>query len=165
MTIRLLIGALAAALGTSTTPSLITPAGAGPPWISIEYPVNPYEASTRGAFLVVHAFHHGTPMSFPVSGTAEGLIAGQRRSVPLTFRPTSRPGVYALHKQWADSGAWSLVVAVAQGPEDKAYAVVDLDANGEVAKVRVPTRRQGQHTIPAPVVMGEIDASLRGRGR
>lgn len=162
---RFLIGALAAALTTSTTPSLIAPAKAGPPWISIEHPVNPYDASTRGAFLLVHAFHHGTPVNFPVTGTAEGLVNGQRRSVSLEFRRASRPGVYALHKQWADSGAWSLVVAVAQGADDKVYAVVDLAANGEVAKVRVPTRRQGDYTIPAPVAMRDIDAALRGRAQ
>ena len=38
----------------------------GPPWISIEYPANPYDSGSRGAFLLVHAFHHGTPVSFPV---------------------------------------------------------------------------------------------------
>ena len=31
----------------------------GPPWISIETPPNPYDAASRGAFLLVHTFHHG----------------------------------------------------------------------------------------------------------
>ena len=30
-----------------------------PPWISIETPPNPYDPASRGAFLVVHTFHHG----------------------------------------------------------------------------------------------------------
>jgi len=67
---RLLIGALAAALNVPSAAPAPT-AIAGPPWISIEYPVNPYDATTRDAFLVVHAFHHGVPTAFPVSGTAE----------------------------------------------------------------------------------------------
>src|SRR2546426_1315168 len=49
----------------------------GPPWISIELPVNPYDQSMRGAFLLVHAFHHQTPMGFIVTGTAEGIVNGR----------------------------------------------------------------------------------------
>jgi hypothetical protein len=135
----------------------------GPPWVSIEYPPNPHDASTRNAYLLVHAFHHGTPMEFPVSGTAEGLVNGERRSVSLEFERTSRPGVYALKKQWNDAGLWTLVVAVNQGKEDIAQAIVEVAPNGTVAAVRVPTRQQGQWTIPAPVAMSEIDSGLRAR--
>ena len=136
---------------------------AGPPWISIEHPVNPYDATTKNAFLVVHAFHHGTPTAFPVTGTAEGLVKGDRRSIPLAFTPTSRTGAYALSRQWPNEGTWTLVVAVAQGSEDRVYAVVDLAPNGEVASVRVPTRQQDGYTLPATVTMATVDASLRDR--
>ncbi|MCC6930233.1 MAG: hypothetical protein IT359_14705 [Gemmatimonadaceae bacterium] len=135
----------------------------GPPWISIEYPVNPYDATTRSAFLVVHAFHHGTPTGFPVSGSAEGLVNGERRSIPLRFTTTSRTGVFALERQWPNDGTWTLVVSIAQGPEDNASAIVELGRGGEVAAVRVPTRRQDGWTIPAAVAMQDIDASLRQR--
>ncbi len=146
-------------------PGNLAPAVAlvGPPWISIEYPVNPYDAATRGAYLVVHAFHHGTPVGLPVSGTAEGIVNGARRSVPLTFAATSRAGVYTLTRQWPNEGTWTLLVAVAQGPEDKVTAVVDLTAAGEVGSVRVPTRKQDGYTLPAAVAMATIDASLRER--
>jgi hypothetical protein len=137
----------------------------GPPWISVEYPANPYDSASRGAYLLVHAFHHGTPVSFPVSGTAEGLVAGARRTVSLEFKATSRPGVYALNKQWPNEGTWTLVLAVTQGEGEwnTAKAVVELAENGEVASVRVPTRQQGVHRIPAPVAMSDIEASLRAR--
>jgi hypothetical protein len=138
-------------------------AAAGPPWISIEYPVNPYDQTTRDAYLVVHAFHHGTPVDFPVSGTAEGIVNGQRRSVTLEFARTSRPATYALKKQWPTEGTWTLVINVAQGPDDKVTAVVDLAPSGEVASVRVPTRRERDWVLPARVAMADIDASLRAR--
>lgn len=168
---RLFIGALSAALWVpGSSPSAVNPLPAnlpvsGPPWISVEYPVNPYDRTTRDAFLVVHAFHHGTPVDFPVSGTAEGLVGGQRRTVSLEFVRTTRPGAYALRKQWPNDGTWTLVIAVAQGPEDKVFAVVDLARTGEVAAVRVPTRRQaGQSVpIPAPVAMNDVETSLRAR--
>ncbi len=139
----------------------------GPPWISVEYPANPYDNASRGAFLVVHAFHHGTPVAFPVSGTAEGLVKGARRTLSLEFKATSRPGVYAVHKQWPDDGVWTLVLAVTQGTGDgnTAQAVVELGSNGQVASVSVPTRRQGEWMIPAPVSMADIEAGLRARAQ
>jgi hypothetical protein len=137
----------------------------GPPWISIEYPANPYDAASRGAFLLVHAFHHGQNVAFPVSGTAEGLVNGARRTVNLEFRATSRPGVYALHKQWDSTGVWTLVLAVRQGDGDgnTAQAAVELAASGQVAAVNVPTRRQGQWLVPTGVAMRDVEAGLRSR--
>ena len=146
--------------------AVLTAATLGPPWISIEYPVNPYDATTKDAFLVVHAFHHATPTGLPVSGTAEGLVQGRRRSVPLQFRTTSRPGVYALQRQWPSDGVWSLVIGVAQGPEDRVSAIVDLaPGNADVARVDVPTRREGIHRIPAPVDMQRLESRLAARER
>lgn len=157
---RLLVGALAAALNI---PMAIPSPIAGPPWISIEYPVNPYDAATRDAFLVVHAFHHGDPTAFPVSGTAEGLVNGQRRSVRLDFQKASRTGEFALRKQWPDQGTWTLVIGVMQGPDDRVTAIVDLGNDGQVARVNVPTRKEGTWTVPAKVVMSDIDRALRAR--
>lgn len=137
----------------------------GPPWISIELPANPYDAGSRGAFLLVHAFHHGTPVGFPVSGSAEGIVNGTRRTLSLEFRNTSRPGVYAVNKQWPSEGVWTLILAVTQGEGESgtAKAVVELDARGRVTSVEVPTRRQGNHVVPGPVSMRDVEAGLRAR--
>lgn len=162
---RLVLGALAAALGFPLAAPTSTSVAAGPPWISIEHPVNPYDPATRGAFLMVNAFHHGTPVGIPVSGTAEGLVDGQRRSVKLEFGRTSRTGVYALRQQWPGQGLWTLVISVSQGEDDAATAVVDLGVDGSVAKVAVPTRQQGEWTLPAKVALADVDASLRARAR
>ncbi|HKS04949.1 MAG TPA: hypothetical protein VJR92_01440 [Gemmatimonadaceae bacterium] len=139
------------------------PTAFGPPWISIEYPVNPYDQTTRDAYLVVHAYHHGTPTEFPVRGTAEGIVDGKRRTVSLEFARTSRPGVFALKKQWSDAGTWALMIAVAQGKDDQAQAIVNVGTDGRVASVRVPTKRQDNWTVPAPVSVAEIEKELRAR--
>ena len=139
---------------------------AGPPWISIETPANPYDSASRGAYLLVHAFHHGTPVNFPVSGTADGLVNGARRTVSLEFKSTSRPGVYALQKQWPSEGTWTLVIGVTQGEGEfnTVKAVVELGADGQVASVNVPTRRNASgYIIPAQVAMSDIEAGLRAR--
>src|SRR5207249_633955 len=92
----------------------------------------------QGAFLLVHAFHHQTPVGFPIEGTAEGMVNGERRSVKLEFSETSRDGVYALKRTWATDGVWTLVIRVNPGNEGTATAVVEIGADGEVASVRVP---------------------------
>ena len=135
----------------------------GPPWISIELPANPYDQTMRGAFLLVHAFHHGREMGYIVTGTAEGILNGARQTVTLEFTETSRDGVHALKRTWPTEGTWTLVIKANQGPDDAATAVIDLGPNGEVASVRVPTMRRGEWTVPAPVSLSEIDAALRAR--
>ena len=143
--------------------TVASPLLAGPPWISIETPINPWDPSTRGAFLLVHAFHHGTPLNLPVSGTAEGLVNGERRSVPLTFQRTSRDGVYALRNQWGAAGEWSLILTVSQGRDDVAQAMVKVSGE-RVLAVDVPTRDGGEaHPLPRRFTAAEIDASLRNR--
>ncbi|MGI9078474.1 MAG: hypothetical protein ACR2G6_14275 [Gemmatimonadaceae bacterium] len=142
-----------------------SPATAGPPWISIEYPPSPYDPTTRDAFLLVHAFHHGTPMNFPVSGTAEGIVSGQRRSVKLGFEKTSRTGTFALKNQWPGQGTWTLMITVSQGEGagNAVTALVDIGTNGDVASVKVPTERRGGWNVPKVVSVQEVDAALRAR--
>ena len=141
-------------------------ATAGPPWISIETPVNPYDATTKDAFLLVHAFHHGTAVAAPVSGTAEGIVNGERRSVKLEFTSTSRIGAFALNKQWGDAGIWTLVIAVHQHDSDVAQALVEVGPDGEVARVQVPTRvGERNFRFPRELSAQEIDAALRLRAQ
>jgi len=144
---------------------LAVTAFAGPPWISIETPANPYDSGSRDAYLLVHAFHHGTPVNFPVSGTAEGIVKGDRRTVALEFKSTSRPGVYALRKQWSDDGVWTLVIGVTQGDGDfnTARAVIEIGGDGQVASVRVPTRMANGYRVPDVVKMADVEAGLRAR--
>jgi hypothetical protein len=144
------------------------PVVAGPPWISIEYPVNPFDRTTLGAHLLVHAYYHGTPVGYPVSGTAEGLLNGERRTVTLRFETTSRAGVYALRKQWPSEGSWTLVINVTQSEHDRggvAQALVELSPTGAVASVHVPTRQQAELTIPRRLTAQEIDATVRAQAQ
>jgi hypothetical protein len=146
--------------------ALATPAlglRSGPPWISIEYPVNPLDASMRGAFLLVHVFHHATPIIYPVEGTAEGIVNGERRTIKLEFTETSRTGVYGLRRMWPAEGVWTLVIKMSRGHEDGATAVVELGSDGEIASVRVPSRQERGWTIPTEVSMADIDKALRAR--
>src|SRR2546429_5571074 len=130
-----------------------------PPWISMELPVNPYDQSQRGAFLLVHSFHHGTAIGYIVTGTAEGIVNGERRTVKLEFAETGREGVHALRQNWPKEGTWTLVIKANQGPDDAASAVVDLGPDGAVAAGRVPTKQPGPLTVPAPASPSAVDAA------
>ena len=141
----------AAALLAAATPAL-----AGPPWIGIETPANPLDARSRGAFLLVHAYHHGTPMQFPVTGRAEGIVNGRRTTVELSFSETAWSGVYALRYEVAKEGVWILVISVSQGPNDAATAIVRVK-DGEVVGVRVPMAGNG----PKAVTASDVDQALR----
>jgi len=163
------LACVAGAAATIARPAPLAAAGAmaGPPWISIEYPVNPWDRSTRGAHLLVHAYHHGTSVGHPVSGTAEGLVDGERRTITLRFETTSRTGVYALRKQWPSEGAWTLVIAVGQGHGDGsvAQALVQLAPSGAVASVQVPTRQHAEGPFPRRLSAQEIDAAVRSNAQ
>lgn len=134
----------------------------GPPWISIETPPNPHDPASRGAFLVVHTFHHGDAVASGVTGSAEGIVAGTRRTVPLSFDTTGRAGSYVLRKQWPAEGTWMLVISTG-GRATGVTALVEIDARGEVSGVRVPTRRDGQWELPLQVTARDIDAALEVR--
>lgn len=127
-----------------------------PPWLSIESPVNPYDRSLDGSVLLVHAAtHEGVPAISDVSGSAEGIVNGARRSVALHFDPTARPGVFALRKQWPAEGTWLLRISLAS-----TTALVSLDGAGRVAGVNIPATFAEGRPIPRAVVARDIDSTL-----
>lgn len=142
----------------ATATVIATPAHAGPPWISVELPANPLDRTTRGAFLLVHSFHHETQVRDALSGRAEGLVNGKRQTITLTFDNTSRDGVRALRKSWPDGGVWVLVLTT--GDHGSATALVGIGADGTVRSINVPTVTRDGHIIPAPVSAADVDALL-----
>jgi hypothetical protein len=141
--------------------ALASPAFAGPPWISAEFPANPHETATRGAFLLVHTYHHGTPTQFPLTGTAEGLVNGRRQTVRLDIVPTSRPGVYAVRFTPQGGGAW--VLAFNLGGDDGAGMIVAVGKDGQPTTAQVPSRSAegGRWIVPRSLTPQDVDAALR----
>jgi hypothetical protein len=148
---------LAAALST-----LATPAFAGPPWISAEFPANPHETSTRGAFMLVHTYHHGTPTEFPLTGTAEGLVNGRRQTMRLEIVATSKPGVYAVRFKPQGNGAWVLAFNLGED-RNSAGMLVAVGKDGQPTTAHVPSRTAegGRWIIPRPLTSQDIESALR----
>ena len=152
------------ALVTALSLPAFSAAHAGPPWIAIEYPANPFDRTSRDAFLTVRTYHHGNLMAKTVTGTAEGVVNGKRQSMALDIRPGSQAGMYAVRWQRPAAGRWVLVINSGSGGVTDATAVVEISPTGGVAGVTVPTRAIGGGWIsPRPVAAAEIDALLQGR--
>jgi len=139
-------------------------AKAGPPWIAIEYPANPFDGASRDAFLTVRTYHHGQIMAKTVTGTAEGIVDGKRQTMRLDIRPGSQAGTYVVRWQKPATGRWVLVINSANQGIVDATAVVEISPTGSVAGITVPTRSYGGGWIgPRPVAAAEIDGLLQGR--
>ncbi len=140
-------------------------ATAGPPWIAIEYPANPHDPNTRGAFLTVRTYHHGDLMSYDITGTAEGLVNGKRQSVRLDVRRLPAAGTYAVRWQKPADGSWALVINTTRDGNAMASALIDIDARGRVASVTVPSNpiEGGRWIVPRRVASAELDAVLRSQ--
>jgi hypothetical protein len=152
------LAALAIVAGTA---AFSAPVVKSPPWISIESPVNPYDRDSRGAAMLVHAsFREGDVQLTDLTGSAEGLVGGARRSVSLRFEATSRPNVFALRKQWPTEGAWLVRINL-----KTTTALVTLDQAGNVASVNLPTVFSSGVPLPRAVSAREVDSTLASVAR
>lgn len=142
---------------SSRAASLAKSAFKWPPWLSIEYPVNPYDRANRDALLLVHAaMREAVPTARDLTGTAEGIVNGQRQSVALHLDATSEPGVFAVRRQWPTEGAWMLKITLAKSTT----ALVSLDRSGAVSSVNIPMQMGSGERFPREVAARDIDSTL-----
>lgn len=81
---------------------------AGGFWLEFGNPKASLDEKARDAVLIVRPLGCHHPERAQITGTAEGLINGQRRSLPLTLVPLSQPGMYAVKFDRPKEGAWVL---------------------------------------------------------
>ena len=156
MRIPLLVPALALALAAAAPANARPSALFWPPWISIESPVNPMDPATHDAVFLAHVMTHSGPANVgDITARAEGIVAGARRSVPVTLSETGTPGVFAVKRQWPADGSW-IVVLTAYG---STTALVAIDHSGGVAFARVPVQ-SGDHRLPQTPTVAQIDSTL-----
>lgn len=153
--------ARAALLPAALVLAFATPALAGPPWISIEYPANPLDPATRGALMVIRTYHHGTAMSFPVTVVAEGLLDGERRTIELRVVPTSQPGVWAVRGELPEGGSWVVSATMSQDGHAVGSALVALGPGRDLMGVQVPHDVREGFSIPRPATRAEIESLIR----
>jgi hypothetical protein len=115
-------------------------------------PVAAQDFAVKSAAFAVRTEGCADSARLQVSGTAEGLVKGMRRSAALRIMPASRPGVYAVFQTWPPEGQWVANLKGTCGAAS-AGAVVPIGARGFI--------RESSKFFPRPATDAEIEASLK----
>lgn len=115
-------------------------------------PVAAQDFAVKSAAFALRTEGCADPAKLQVSGTAEGLVNGMRRSIALRILPASRPGVYAVFQTWPPEGHW---VASLKGTcgSASAGAIVPIGPRGFI--------RESSRLFPRLASDAEIEASLK----
>lgn len=119
---------------------------------NIAGPVAAQDFHAKGAAFVFRTQNCAEPAKADISGTAEGLVKGARRSVALKIMPMGKPGVYAVYQEWPAEGNW-VVNLKGTCADSSAGAIVPVGAKGFI--------RESSKFFPHPATDAEIDAALK----
>jgi len=119
---------------------------------TIGSPVASQDFVSKTAAFVFRTEGCADPAKSQISGTAEGMVKGARRSVPLKVSAMSRPGVYAVYQSWPAEGEW-LVNLKGTCADATAGAVIPLGPKGFI--------RESSKFFPRPATDAEIEKSLK----
>jgi hypothetical protein len=115
-------------------------------------PVASQDFLAKRAAFVFRTEGCGDPAKSQISGTAEGMVKGARKSLALKVLATSKPGVYAVDQNWPAEGAW---VVNLKGSCDNANAgaLVPIGPRGFI--------RESAKFFARPATDKEIETSLK----
>jgi len=130
-------------------------AQAGGFWITSKAP-----AAGIDALVLVQVLGCHNPEDAVLTATAEGIVNGQRRSLPLEFRPAGK-GSYVVKKQALPAGTWVLALTARLGTMVTSE-LIPLAAGGEV-----PASHRGQSPdkpgkfIHKQIRAADVESALR----
>jgi hypothetical protein len=115
-------------------------------------PVASQDYQAKGAAFVFRTQGCAEPAKSQISGTAEGLVKGSRRSVALKVVVMTKPGVYAVYQNWPPEGEW-VVNLKGTCADASAGAIVPIGPKGFI--------RESAKFFPRPATNAEIETSLK----
>ncbi len=139
---------------------LAAPLFAGTLALEIGNPSANPEAVAKHAMLVARMTACTSPEKTTVTASAEGMVDGMRKSIPLKIVPLSTAGTYAITREWPAQGSWA-VRMVATNPEYKDYAASVLVPIGSGALQLASVRHYYRH----PPAEAEVAAALGAAGK
>ena len=119
---------------------------------TIGSPVASQDFRAKTAAFVFRTEGCADPAKSQISGTAEGLVKGARRSVALKVVTMSQPGVYAVYQNWPAQGEW-VVNLKGTCTDANAGAIVPIGPKGFI--------RESSRFFPRPATDAEIETSLK----
>lgn len=90
--------------------------------------------SSRSKALIVKTFGCHVPSDAKLSGTAEGIVNGERKTINLQFKHDKK-GIFTIAKQWTDEGVWVITIrGNYNGMNSNAIVEIDSKSNLKLAK-------------------------------
>ncbi|HZU24958.1 MAG TPA: hypothetical protein VFA04_05520 [Bryobacteraceae bacterium] len=102
---------------------------AGGFWLQLGDPSANPDAKAKNAVVIVRPFGCISPADAKLTGTAEGMLNGQRRTIALDLVPLSEKATYAVLREWPAEGSWVLRLT-ASVPGRTTSALVPVTAEG-----------------------------------
>jgi hypothetical protein len=118
---------------------------------TIGNPVASQDYRAKGAAFVIRTEGCADPAKAQVSGTAEGLLKGARKSVALQVA-AMKPSIYAVFQGWPPEGDW-VVNLKGTCADATAGALVPIGPKGFI--------RESAKFFSRPATDAEIEASLK----
>ena len=135
---------------------LYTSASAGGFHISVKKTNGESTAYAKNVMLVVQPFGCHKPTDAEITGTAEGIINGTRKTIELKFVKNNN-GESTLTKQWPDEGVW--VIAINASYNDaKSSALVEVGADYNLVHSK---NDDGIKTFHKKLDKSEVESSLK----
>ncbi len=106
----------------------------------------------KGGVMAVRTENCADPAKVQITASAEGIVDGMRRSVPLTLTAGTVPGAYIVSREWPP-GAWVVSLTGVCGSA-KASAIVPFGPDGNYI-------RDSSKFYPRAATGAEIEASLK----
>src|SRR5215208_2305525 len=137
-------------LATLVVFGLAATANAGGFYLSVEVPEGATANQSKDAVLLVRPYGCHKPTDAAVSAIAEGVVNGERRTLPLELAYDSA-GAYAVKRQWPAEGSWVLAIT-GEYNSHTCTLIVDLGPNGKVhPNTRLnPGDKKGHHARLIP---------------
>ncbi|HVG54510.1 MAG TPA: hypothetical protein VM846_08785 [Vicinamibacterales bacterium] len=94
-----------------------------------------------------------------ITGTAEGLVAGKRQSLPITLTAVEPvEAVYAIQQQWPEAGAWVLhLKGTCANPKAEASTIVAVSKGTFI--------REKSEVLREPATKKQIDDAVAALAR
>jgi hypothetical protein len=119
------------------------------------------EAARDGRLLVVRTYNCGTPAGLSLEGSAEGLVAGKRRTIALEITRAAEPGVFNVARQWPAEGQWALVFTVAGGHLVSTLVTLEPGAGIRIAAQKQAYEKPSAERIVAALAGASSSATAR----
>ena len=124
------------ALGIALTTALASLANAGGSSARVEGPFKDGSYAVRTAEC-------GAAAALSVTASAEGVVNGERKSLPIALKATKQKGVYRFTHTWPADGTWLVRLTLNNGRGPATLAAISSD--GKVGENQFLWDTDGRH--------------------